>query len=67
MPTNLSIDDDLLRRAVRVGKHRTKREAVDQALREYVERYERKKILDLAGSLEWDAEYDYKADRAARR
>jgi len=66
MPTNLSIDDDLLRKALRLGRHKTKREAVDQALREYVERFERKKILEIAGSVDWDPGHDYKAERRRR-
>lgn len=41
--TNLSIDDGLLVRAETLGNHRTKREAVEHAPREYVER------LDVSG------------------
>ena len=66
MPTNLAIDDDLLRQAQRLGRHRTKREAVNVALREYVTRMKQKDVLDLASSLEWDPEYDCKAERRGR-
>ena len=31
MPTNLSIDDALLKRAQKLGKHATKRQTVDEA------------------------------------
>ena len=37
MPTNLHIDSDLLEQAQRLGHHRTKRETVDEALREYIQ------------------------------
>ena len=63
MPTNLAIDDELLREAQRLGKHRSKRETVMQALTEYVERHRRKDILELAGRIDWDAGYDHKAER----
>ena len=36
MRTNIDIDDRLLRKAMKVGRTRTKRAAVDDALREYV-------------------------------
>lgn len=66
MPTNLALDDKLVEEAKRLGKHRTKREAVNQAIAEYVARRRRRKILDLFGNLEWDAEYDYKLERKRR-
>lgn len=38
MATNLAIDDGLLERARRVGKLRTKKETVTQALTEFIQR-----------------------------
>ena len=67
MPSNLAIDDALLAKARRVGKHKTKRETVERALREYVERHEQRAILNLAGKLDWDPKYDYKAARRRSR
>ncbi len=64
MPTNLSIDDALLERAQKLGKHATKRQTVNEALREYVARLLRKEILELAGKLSWDEKYDHKAARS---
>ncbi len=66
MPTNLEIDDDLIAQATALGKHRTKREAVNEALREYVARRKRRRILDVFGKAEWDPKYDYKAERRRR-
>jgi Arc/MetJ family transcription regulator len=37
MPTNLHIDSGLLEQAQRLGNHRTKRETVNEALREYIQ------------------------------
>jgi len=63
MPTNLNIDDKLLRKAQKLARCRTKRETVNQALREFIERREQSKILDLAGQIDYDPAYDYKAQR----
>jgi Arc/MetJ family transcription regulator len=66
MATNLALDDELVSEAKRLGKHRTKRAAVNEALAEYVARRRRKKVLDLFGKLDWDPDYDYKAARRRR-
>lgn len=63
MPTNLALDDKLIERAVKVGKHRTKREAVATALEEYVKTKRRFGVLDLMGKIDFDPEWDYKAAR----
>ena len=36
MSTNLALDDALIKEAVRLGKHKTKKEAVTAALQEYL-------------------------------
>jgi len=64
MATNLAIDPDLLDRAVAVSGERTKTAAVKRALEEFIARREQGRIVELFGSLEWNAEYDYKAARS---
>jgi Arc/MetJ family transcription regulator len=66
MATNLLLDDKLVDAAKRVGGHRTKRDAVNEALREYVSRRRQRDVLALFGKLDWDPEYDYKAERRKR-
>lgn len=63
MATNLSIDPDLLERALEVSGERTKKAAVTKALQEFIARRRQKRLLDLIGKLEWDESYDYKAER----
>ena len=63
MATNLDIDPHLLERAVRISGERTKTAAVTRALREYIARYEQRRIVELFAALEWDPGYDYKAER----
>ena len=64
MATNLTIDPELIERALQVSGERTKRAAVTKALEEFIARRRQKKLLDLLGKLEWDSSYDYKADRS---
>jgi Arc/MetJ family transcription regulator len=63
LATNLQLDDRLIEKAVKLGKHKTKRAAVTQALKEYVEHLEQQKLLTLFGSVDYDPEYDYKKQR----
>ena len=64
MATNLDLDPELLNRALAVSGENTKKAAVTLALEEFIARREQRKILDLFQSLEWDPDYDYKAERS---
>lgn len=66
MATNLSIDPNLLEKALQVSGERTKKAAVTRALQEFVARREQKKLLELFGKLEWDPKFDYKKERSRR-
>ena len=64
MATNLSLDPDLLDRAVAVSGERTKKAAVTRALEEFIARRQQKRLIELMGKLEWDTSFDYKAERS---
>jgi len=64
MATNLSIDPELIDRALALSGERTKKAAVSKALQEFIARREQKHLLELFGKLEWDVDYDYKAERS---
>lgn len=64
--TNLAIDDRLLTAALRVGGFGTKRETVNEALREFIQRRQRVDLIGVFGKVNYDANYDYKRDRRAR-
>ena len=66
MATNLSIDPDLLDRALAVSGERTKKAAVTKALQEFIARRQQKRLLELVGKLEWDEGFDHKAERSRR-
>ena len=63
MATNLALDDKLIDEARKVGRHKTKREAVTAALEEYVRRRRQLGILKMFGKVDFDPEYNYKALR----
>jgi hypothetical protein len=67
MATNLALDDKLIIEAQRVGKHKTKKEAVTAALSEYVRRRKQLDIVKLFGTIDYDPSYDYKAERRRKR
>jgi hypothetical protein len=66
MATNLSIDPELIERALELSGERTKKAAVTKALEEFIARRRQKRLLELFGKLEWDEAYDYKAERQRR-
>ena len=66
MPTNLAIDDRLIAEAQKLGRHRTKKETVNAALDEYVQRRKQQQILALFGTIDYDAAYDYKREHRKR-
>jgi len=67
MPTNLAIDDRLIDEARKIGRHRTKKEAVTAALEEYVAQRKRLGVLKMFGTIDFDPAWDYKAERRRRR
>jgi len=66
MPTNLAIDDRLLQEALTIGGHRTKRETVNEALREFIQRRQRLELAKLLGKVDYEPTYDYRKERRAR-
>lgn len=67
MATNLAIDDRLIEEARKTGRHKTKKEAVTRALEEYIQHHKQLQILEAFGTVDFDPEYDYKAERRRKR
>jgi Arc/MetJ family transcription regulator len=58
MRTNIEIDDGVLDEVRRLTGAKTKREAVDLALRELVARYRRIDLLKLRGKVRWEGDLE---------
>lgn len=63
MATNLGINPELLEKALAVSGAKTKKAAVTMALTEFIARRRQKGVRKLFGKLEWDPDFDYKAER----
>ena len=66
MATNLDLDPALVDEAVAVGGKRTKKDAVTEALREYIARRKQVGVRGLFGTIDYDPKYDYKKQRRRR-
>jgi Arc/MetJ family transcription regulator len=66
MATNLDLDPALVDEAVAIGGRRTKKEAVTEALKEYIARRRQAGITRLFGTIDYDPKYNYKAQRRRR-
>jgi Arc/MetJ family transcription regulator len=64
MRTNIEIDDDLMRSAMRASGLKTKRAAVEEALRLLIKVRDQAGILNLRGKVQWVG--DLKAMRRDR-
>jgi len=64
MATNLAIDPILLEKALEVSGLKTKKETVNLALHEFINRHKQLEILDLFGKMDPDRNYDYKKGRS---
>ena len=63
MATNLDIDQNLLTEAVSIGGHPSKKAAVTEALKEYIDRRKQKEVLELFGKVVYEEGYDYRKQR----
>lgn len=67
MATTLAIDQELLDRAFQLSGEPTREATVTLALREFVVRQERRRIVELFGTLEWDSSFDHRPERTRSR
>ena len=63
MATNLALDDELINQAQKIGHHRTKRDTVTVALKEYIAHKKQMEIVELFGKMNFDKSYNYKQTR----
>lgn len=63
MATNLAIDDKLLNEALEISGMKTKKDTVNLALKEFVDRRKQLEIIKLFGKMDPDPDYDFKKGR----
>lgn len=66
MATNLAIDDELLIQAQHIAGIKTKKDTVNQALKEFIQRRKQEEIIGLFGKMEYQEDYEYKKMRDRR-
>ena len=63
MATNLAIDDALLEAALKISGLKTKKDAVNAALQEFIKRRKAADVISFFGKVDYDEDYDYKKAR----
>ncbi|MDD5215245.1 MAG: type II toxin-antitoxin system VapB family antitoxin [Methylococcales bacterium] len=63
MSIMIAVEDSLINEALAIGHFETKEDIVVTALREFINRHKQQKITTLFGTLDPDADYDYKSGR----
>ncbi len=64
MSTNLAINPELLQKALEVSGLKTKKDTVNLALKELINRHKQLEIINLFGKMDPDPDYDYKKGRS---
>ena len=64
MATNLAIDNKLLHEALEISGMKTKKDTVNLALKEFVDRHKQLEILSIFGKMDPDPDFDYKKGRS---
>lgn len=58
MRANIEIDDELIKKALKYSKLKTKKEVINEALSRYVKYQMRLKLLSLRGKVKWEGNLD---------
>lgn len=57
------IDDKLIAKVQKLGGHKTKKDAVNEALAEYIHHRKQLELLDMFGTIDYDSEHPPKTER----
>lgn len=60
MRTNIVLDDEILKKAFRYSKAKTKKDLIHEALAEFIQAKQRLDLRELRGKIEFKQDYDYK-------
>ena len=67
MASNLLIDNELMDSALKIGGLKSKKDTVNQALREFIQRRKSAEIIELFGTVEYVSGYNHKDARRSRQ
>ncbi|MEW6068012.1 MAG: type II toxin-antitoxin system VapB family antitoxin [Nitrospirota bacterium] len=60
MRTNIVLDDEIVKKAFKYSKSKTKKALIDEALKELITSRQRLDLRELRGKIEFRSDYDYK-------
>jgi Arc/MetJ family transcription regulator len=63
MRTNIVLDDELVKKALKLSKAKTKKDLVHEALEELIAARQKRDLRELRGKVRFREGYDYKALR----
>jgi hypothetical protein len=66
MATNLALNNNLLIEAQKIGGFKTKKDTVNTALLEFIQRHKQLKIVNYFSKINYEADYNYKRSRKRR-
>lgn len=66
MRTNIVLNDFLVEEAMKLTNIKTKKELINLALKEFVENYKKKNLVELKGKIKFTEGYDYKSMREGK-
>ena len=66
MPSNIDYNPKLLSEVQKIGHFKFKKDAVNAALKEFVDRRKQKKIFHLFGKIEYEPNYCHKEGRVRK-
>jgi len=64
MATNLAINEELLDSALKIGGYKTKKDTVNAALEEFIQKRKAEDLINLFGQIDFDENYNYKSMRS---
>lgn len=59
----IELDENLVKEALALGRHSTINVLVETALKDYINKHKKEKIIELFGIIEYEENYDYKKQR----
>jgi len=60
MAGDVAINEDLLNEAYKIGEYDTKKETINIALKEFIQKRKSEDLIKLFGQIEYEPDYNYK-------